>query len=165
MSPNQNENSSESQQLTYFSIGIVLVIIISSIVVYGIGYGQSRQANSYENKIEAVDKELKQLEGVEEQALALGMAEDNISDLYARQDTYSRLISDLADLALKDVKLTSVNLDSSDSRMQIQGQANNYLAANKQVIAYQKSELINSVQILLNYQKKQVFGRLWQYWF
>jgi Tfp pilus assembly protein PilN len=148
MSPNQNQNSSESQQLTYFSIGVVLVVIISSVIIYGIGYTQSRQASSYENKIEAVEQELKQFEEVEKQALALGVAEDNISDLYQRQNTYASLISDLADLALKDVKLATVNLDSSDSSLQIQGQAKNYLDVNKQVVAYQRSESIDDIQIL-----------------
>lgn len=148
MSPNQNQNSSESQQLTYFSIGVVLVVIISSVIIYGIGYTQSRQASSYENKIEAVEQELKQFEEVEKQALALGVAEDNISDLYQRQNTYAGLISDLADLALKDVKLATVNLDSSDSSLQIQGQAKNYLDVNKQVVAYQRSESIDDIQIL-----------------
>ncbi len=138
----------DDQQVIYFSIGVVLIVIISSIVIYGIGYAQSRQAASYENKIEAVDQELANLEEVEETALALGVAQEEISSLYSRQTTYSNLVADLADLALKDVSLINVNLDSSDSSIQIQGLAKSYRDANKQVIAYGQSESLKDVQIV-----------------
>jgi len=150
--PTKNEDNLneqiDDQQVIYFSIGVVLIIIIASIVIYGIGYGQSSQASSYKNKIEAVDQQLSSLESIEETALALGVAQEEINTLYSRQITYSNLISDLSDLGLKNVSLTNVSLDGTDSSLQIQGVARSYRDVNKQVVAYHKSESLDDIQIV-----------------
>lgn len=142
----QDEKTDE--QVIYFSIGIVLVVIISSIVIYSIGYAQERQAANYENKIEAVEQDLADFEEVEKQALALGVAQEEIESLYAGQKTYAGLIADLSNYALKNVTLANVSMDSSAMTLQIQGLAKSYLGVNKQVVAYGQSDWIDNVQVV-----------------
>jgi Tfp pilus assembly protein PilN len=148
---NQDQGTSEQvtdEQVIYVSIGIVLVILISSLVIYGIGYGQSRQAANYENKIAAVEEELADYQDVEEEALALGVAQKEIDSLYAGQKTYDGLVSDLSDQALKNISLSNVSIDSSAGTIQIQGLAKSYLGVNKQVVSYSQSEWMDNIQIL-----------------
>jgi Tfp pilus assembly protein PilN len=145
MTEKSTSASVDDQQVTYFSIGLMIVVVVSLIVVYGIAYAQQSQADSYQNKIESLEQELVEYEDVESKALALGIQEDELESLYSSQETYAKLVNELSKQAVKGTKLNSVSMDGDG--LQIQGTATSYLNVNKQVVAYEAIENIDTVML------------------
>lgn len=146
-------NERPDEQVTYVSIGLVSVIIIAAVVIYGIGFTQQKQADGYENKIAGVDKQVTKLQEVKEHALALGIQEEEIGSLYKRQDSWSKAIIALSDNSLKKITFTSVSIDGS-GQVNITGTANNYMDVNKQVVALNSSGAFEEAFLTnVNYQE------------
>jgi Tfp pilus assembly protein PilN len=148
MAENQEPaNQVGDEEVTYLSIGIIAVIVISSVVIYGIGFAQSKQAASYQNKIAGVEEEIATISEVEAQALALGVQEEELDSLYNRQTKWSGLVTSFGKRCLKGVKFTMISVDGGEGQVTIDGTASSYLGLNKQVVALQDSELLDSVDL------------------
>jgi len=143
----ESSNQSRDDQVIFVSIGVVLVIVISTLVIYGIGFAQSQRAASYQNKIEGVEQELVGLSGVEEQALALGVQEGKLDFLYGTQTKWSGMISDLGKKCLKGVRFSQVSVDRKEAQATIDGTANSFLALNQQVVALQSSDFFDKIDL------------------
>ena len=148
MAENQEPtNQVGDEEVIYLSIGVILVIVISTIVIYGIGFAQSKQAASYQNKIAGVKEEIAGLSETEEKALALGIQEEELDSLYNRQTKWSSLVSGFGKRCVKGVKFTQVSVDGSEKQVTIEGTAGSYLSLNKQVVALQGSEFFGNVDL------------------
>lgn len=135
------------EQVIYVSIGIVIVILISSVVIWGIGLFQQQQAASYQNKIAGVETEVAELEVIEEKALALGVQEERLDSLYSTQTEWSDLVKDLGTKAVKGVKFIQVTVDKVEQQVTIDGKSNTYLNLNRQVVALQESKFFDQLNI------------------
>jgi len=137
----------DEEQVIYVSIGVVVVILISSVVIWGIGLVQQQQAASYQNKIAGVETEVAELEAVEGKALALGVQEERLDSLYSSQTQWSDLIKDLGVKAVKGVKFIQVTVDKVEQQVTIDGRSNTYLNLNRQVVALQESSFFDQLNI------------------
>ncbi len=143
----ESPNQAQDDQVIFVSIGVVLVVVISSLVIYGIGFAQSQRAASYQNKVEAVDQELVGLSEVEEQALALGIQEGKLDFLYGSQTKWLGLVKALSGKCLKGSRFSQVSVDKSENEVIIDGVANSYLGLNRQVVALQQSEFFENIDL------------------
>lgn len=144
----QESNKEVSEdQVVYLSIGIVLVVVISTVVIYGIGLAQNQQASSYQNKIAGVEEEIAQLAEVEEKATALGIQEGKLNFLYASQAKWSDLVADLGSKCVKGVRFSQVAVDQTQNQATFEGFANSFIQLNQQVVALQQSNFFQAIDL------------------
>ena len=143
----ESTNEISDDQVTYLSIGIVLVIAVGSLVIYGIGLAQGQRADSYENKIAGVEEEITQLAEIERVATALGVQEEKLDSLYSSQTKWSGLVADLGRKCVEGVKFSQVAVDREQNQVIFDGSAGSFIRLNQQVVALQESDYFEKVDL------------------
>lgn len=135
--------SSRANLWLWLSVGLLLLVALSSLGLWGYRMNLEKEKTSLAEQIE--ERESKRDLELEAEFSRLNSTIENLKKIFAKRIYPSRVLTLLEELTLPQVQFTDLSIDFIQSTFDLKARAIDYDAIAKQVVIFESDERVKSV--------------------
>jgi len=137
--------ASKNNVLMIFSIGFLIVVVLTSLGLWGY------QANLIKNKTSLIERienlQNQRNDDLESNFIELGKRIEGFEKTLEHRVYFSKVFEMMEELTLPQIRFADMNIDLAENKFNLRTEANSYSTLAKQVIVFEEDQRIKSVKL------------------